>query len=730
MKSTSATGGVLAFAIAAAISTPSAAQSRSPSASPPPPSAGSTGWIGLRTRFGADIATRLMRSTDADERLRGIERAAAIHTPEALSLLERAAAPALPGAADPHGPLEGMARRSDPRALLAVVRGLAAWVDLESARTALAAIVGAPTQSFATRAEGSPEADSSADDEEGASRVVLARQTAAIALAESGNLAAIESLIALARSVGPGQAPALDALAIYPPPPPLLGGVVLTTPSTIALAVGVGDLRSLDAIEVAMSASDPALRAAALTALGIAGDSRVVEAARAALHDRDARVRLAACDSLVRLGAPDAAPAVEALVADDATVLGALHLAELVQSEGVTKAAAARAMATANVEVRAAAVAALGRQASPMAIHALATLSAAPMTESDAAYAIARSPSPAALAAIDTMAETIATRRVAARAYAVRRLIGRGRNVRLDAVLAGMSASHDARDRAVGMQALVALGERSVDVALGDPDARVRRAAAMGAFARWDAARERALLARLGVETDEATKQVLALALVDGDPERIVPTTNLRERTRAGGPDAPLAALALAQRAEEEPADEVDALLRSHDSVLRAHSVRGLGASLAHDVVGRLARAYATEGDVNVRRAIIGSLSTRTGEDAFAPLRRSTLELAARLDPDRVARWTAARALEAGSPSRLGAQPVRASLPDVAWVRIVAAQGADLPRDMTAAVVANDGLALPIAFDEDGYALLPGVPAGEARLRLAPRPAPYEAPSP
>jgi HEAT repeat protein len=549
-------------------------------------------------------------------------------------------------------------------------------------------------------------------------------------MAESGNLAAIELLIALARSVGPGQAPALDALAIYPPAPPLLGGVVLTTPSTIALAVGVGDLRSLDAIEVAMSASDPALRAAALAALGIAGDSRVLEAARAALRDRDARVRLAACDALVRLGAPDAAPAVEALVADDATVLGALRLAELVPSEGVTKAAAARAMATAHPEVRAAALAALGQQASPMAIHALMTLLAAPTTESDAAYAIARSPSPAALAAIDTMAGTTATRRVAARAYTVRRLIGRDRSVRLDALLAAMSASRDARDRAVGVQALVALGEGSVDVALEDPDARVRRAAAMGAFARWDAARERALLARLGVETDEATKQVLALALVDGDPDRVVPTTNLRERARAGGPDAPLASLALARRAEEEPADEVDAMVRSHDSVFRAHAARGLGGSLAHDVVGRLARAYATEGDVTVRRAIVGSLATRTGEDAFAPLRRLTLELAARLDPDRVARWTAARALAGGSPRSLGVQRVRPSGPDVVWVRIVAAQGASLPRDMTATLVANDGLALPIAFDEDGYALLPGVPPGEARLRLAPRPAPYEAPSP
>jgi hypothetical protein len=166
---------------------------------------------------------------------------------------------------------------------------------------------------------------------------------------------------------------------MQPPSQPLLGGVVLTTPATIALAVAAGDLRSLDAIVGALSASDPLLRAMAIAALGLAGDSRVLEAARAALADTDPRVRLAAADALVRLGMPDAAHAVEALVANDATALGALHLAELVQGEGVTKAAAARAVASSDPELRAAAVAALGRQRGPLAVGALATLLADPL---------------------------------------------------------------------------------------------------------------------------------------------------------------------------------------------------------------------------------------------------------------------------------------------------------------------------------------------------------------
>ncbi|MDP9001648.1 MAG: hypothetical protein M3O46_16235, partial [Myxococcota bacterium] len=67
---------------------------------------------------------------------------------------------------------------------------------------------------------------------------------------------------------------------------------------------------------------------------------------------------------------------------------------------------------------------------------------------------------------------------------------------------------------------------------------------------------------------------------------------------------------------------------------------------------------------------------------------------------------------------------------EVAWLRLTPAPGATVPRDMTAALVGSDGIARPIAFDDDGYALVPGMPPGEARLRLAPRLPPYEAPPP
>lgn len=696
------------------------AQPRPPRIAPVPPiqssPAAPAAPIDLRGRFGAEIALRLMRSKDADERLRGIERASAVHTPEALALLVRAAAGAAsPGGLEPSTPAEGIAR-SDPRALLAVVRGLADRVAEETARAALGAIVASAPQAFSTRVTSLPSRDPAADDAEGAARIRLAREEAAMALASSGSAAAIEALVASARSGPPAQDAALQALEAHPPSSAVLGGVALTTAPMVQMAARVGDLRSLDAVRASARASDAGLRAAAIEALGESGDGRGVEIARGALHDADARVRVAAATALLRLGAPDAGGAVEALVADDATALAGLRIARDAQGEGVAKAAAARAAVSADADLRAEAVAVLAAQTSAAAVHALVALLADPAIRGDAAAAIAHSRSAAALAAIESMAASAATRRLAARAYLVRRLTMGERSARLDATLESMAASQDAGDRAIALEALVALGERSIDEALADRDARVRRASAMGAMAHLDERTCASLASRLAAEADAATREVLAVALVRGAGSARVTTAALIERARSGRPDAPLAARALARRAGDALGAEVDAQLSSRDPVMRAHAALGLAESTARDTVGRLARAYAWEADIHVRTAITIALATRTGDEAAAPSRVRALSLAARLDPDRAIRWTASRALAGESATTRG-------FPDgeVAWLRLAAAPGADPSHDVTAALVRSDGLAVPIAFDDDGYALVPGVPPGPARLRLAPR---------
>jgi HEAT repeats len=267
------------------------------------------------------------------------------------------------------------------------------------------------------------------------------------------------------------------------------------------------------------------------------------------------------------------------------------------------------------------------------------------------------------------------------------------------------------------------LGELPVEAALADPDPRVRRAAAMGATASSRPEGRAALLARLAIERDETTRAVLAIGLAYGIDGETVPTLELLDRARSGGPDAPVAALALARRADEELEPKIDALLTSRDPLLRAHAAHGLGASPSRDAVGRLARAYTFEADVDVRRALVSAVAAREA-DAGTPSRRDTLALAARLDPDRLVRDTARRAIDG---ARTAAWPAAPS-DEVAWLHIVPAEGATLPAGLTATFTGADGLSRPIVFDDDGYALVPGVPAGQGRLRLASRVPAYEAP--
>jgi HEAT repeat protein len=726
-----------AASVVAAVAVQAHAQPPSPRRfAPPPPSpasttpvsaatvATSTGTPGgdLRSRFGVDVAKRLMRSADADDRLRGMERAAATDSPEGLALLLRAAGGSTAGVFDASLPQEGVGR-TDPRALLVVVRGLAQRSDKEAARVALQQILIAPAAMFMTRTPSVGARDAAAEDVEGAARNQLARQQAAIALASSGNVLAMDRLVDAARGGGPGQAPALEAIRMMPPSAPKLGRIEVTTPEMVTLAAEIGDLRALDAIEGATKASDAALRAAAISALGTMGDQRAVEIARAAAHDPDPRVRLACAEALVRLGAADAGPLVEALVADDTTAAGALRLARDLATEGVTKAAAARAAASADPALRQAAVGALGRQTSVSAVKALLTLVADPSLQGDAAFALARSPAQGATAALETLAAAPATRRLAVRAYFVRRFVRGERSGSLDALVASLAASTEPRDRAVAIAALVAFGERPLEQALADPDARVRRAAAVAAAARLDAQARDAMLGRLAVERDAATRTVLALGLGGGDPAGVVPTRELIDRAEAGGPDAPLAALALARRADDDLAPKVDALLASRDPLVRAYVARGLASSEARDATGRLARAYTWEADAYVRRALVIALAAR-GADAGAPARRDALDLAARLDPDGAVRWTAQVALDGRTESP------RAVVREVAWLRVVPAEGATLPREQLGVLADDAGSAVPVVLDEDGYALVPGVAPGRARLRLAPRLPAYESAAP
>ncbi|HVH47849.1 MAG TPA: hypothetical protein VM925_36190, partial [Labilithrix sp.] len=119
----------------ALVSEAAPAPKRGPTSPPAPAGVGPTN---LRAHVGTDQAARLLRSVDPDERIRGIQRAASIGTPEAIALLADS--------------LERSKElKTDSRALLALARGLARFADHDRARAGLLAIVGSGSHDLAGR---------------------------------------------------------------------------------------------------------------------------------------------------------------------------------------------------------------------------------------------------------------------------------------------------------------------------------------------------------------------------------------------------------------------------------------------------------------------------------------------------------------------------------------------------------------------------------------------------
>ncbi|AKU98076.1 HEAT repeat protein [Labilithrix luteola] len=669
----------------------------------------------LRARVGIDYAARLLRSTDPDERLRGIQRAAAVGTPEAVALLAQLA----------EGSSTTGTMRGDPRALVDLARALSRFTDHERARAGLLAIVTGGTTTASRRPPQVRAGDLTADVEgDPVVRTELARQIAAIGLARSSADRALEQLYAVARSVGVGQAAATNAILRSPPRDPGFFGSpgANVSPATVQLLAQLGDLRAIEFLHSATRSSDVVTRAAAIQALAELGDQRAVSIARAALAEPDTRLRNAAAESLVTLGAPERFKAVTALIEDEATTAMGARLAERVHGPEITKLLAARAAVHPDRQIRAACIRALGRSSDPAAATALAApaLLADPSFGYEAALALARSPAPNA-AGLTADLVGGKERALGVRAYVVRALLRGDRSRDADAFVFGLARSKDGRERALGAFARVALGDAGVETFLGDQDARVRRAAAMGSAARPSPESDRALLAHLALEADPLTQQVLAAGLRGGDAKGRVKTLSLVDRAQSGGADAPLAAYALARRADESLEPKVTTLLGDRDPVVRAHTARGIGAAPLEDASSLLASAYAYETDVNVRRAIVSAFAARTN-DKSSPSRQRTLEMAATLDPDGPTRLAAARAL-AGVTAPFGA----ASSSDVAWLRLQNENGGAPNSAFVGSIVDANGVAVPIAFDDDGFAVLPGLPPGEARLVLAPRLPSYEA---
>jgi HEAT repeat protein len=660
----------------------------------------------LRGRFGLDVADRLGRSNATEDRLRAIARARALGGNESIGFLVDQTARVASG--DGGGDVA-----------IELARALDAFSDNERARAALYEVIVMPTAEATRRTtrEALRSDTAALEDPLDSQRIERARTMAALALARTREPRAFTLLADAIRTNGPGAHAAKIALLATPPQaPPFAGGSGLAY-QALDYIVKSHDLRSLAQVTALTDSSDNLARAASIRALADMGDTRAIALAMPLIKDDAPEVRIAATYAMVRLGAPDAEGLVVTLMRDPLTAEAAVAMSEYVQTNGMAKELASRAYAVQDVDVRGTATLALGRQATELAARSLLTLVLEGSMPYEAAHALARSPSPVAMRAIEALLATApkdekarATRRLGARAYLVRALARGERSMNAESLVAALQSSNDGLDRAVATQMRVALGVDDARKAFTSQDAEVRRAAAMGLYARPD--REaRAILGGRLVADDDATMRTLgALALTAEDEDAPkVTSTWLADRATSGGADAPLAAYAFVRRADEKDLPKVDALLASNDPILRGHAARGLGVSPLDASVGRLARVYAYEPNATVRRAAIASLARRT--ETSAPLWTQTMHEASLLDPDAEIRFLASAALANRAPAP-------APFSDALFIHVTKPGAATAP--VTAAFVRADGLAVPFAFDREGYAVVLGIPPGPGRVMMTP----------
>jgi HEAT repeat protein len=629
----------------------------------------------LRKRVGVDIADALLKSPDPEERQRGFERLSSVGTAQALDLLLKVFD-------------SGGAARS-ARDRLVAVRALGPHAGVPAVRELLVRVM--------VGVGSNPERPEAIDG--------LIERAAALALAASGDDAALSALSKALRQPGHVAAAASDALLSFPPHDLrlIVQGRSSPTKTLVGLLANLGDPRAIPALREIVRGAAADVRADAGVALAKFGVRETLELARHWLaHESSPELRVAAARILIELRAPDAAAAVGQLLAHDETRSTALDLASSVSLPELAPTLLQLAP-KAEGDERSTLLAALGLAGTREAFSFLGGALSARETASAAALALALSPSSEAEAILSRALASPATRRVAVRA-SIARKVGLGRTgAGLSEALAALGASRDPADLAVFFQASALFSPAQLGALLQRATRSELRALGRAALLPETA---RALAARLSSERDDFSRTALSACLASPEAAELVPTDVLLELLDARGIAAPLAARALAVRDSPTLRPKLLTLLASEDALLRSHTALGLGQSEESSALGVLERAYRFETDDDVRLAIVQALALR-----HEPARRRPLELARTLDGSRAVRSAAALALAGAAPVR---QPSGAAS---AWLDFAAS--GQSTGTAAALVIAANGLAVPAFADPDGVLLLPALPAGPLSWRLA-----------
>lgn len=667
----------------------------------------------LGRRFGVSGALEIggSRAGEPDpsleERRRALLRLASLGTPESLDAVRSA------WETDPH-----VAR--DPTTRLAVARALRKSAGEKGIRELLAGMV---------MLANDPPDDVTA----------AAATAAAFSLAEAHDPEATDFLLALAQENEGAATLARAALHEHPPSalPSAIGprSAATPTPALVRLAVALGDVRAIPFLRRAVRDAEPEVRLGALKALAELGDGEAVPIARGWVGETEAAPRLAALAVLVRGAPKEAVGPLSRALAEPSSRGVALALAAESGEDGVFPALAPLAT-NADPAVRVGALHALGKLLDRRAPAVLVAGLGDPETGLSAVAALARSRSPEVASALAAAIARPTTREPAVRAAVARWVATREKVSGLDEAIAALeSDGATAGAIAIATWANAVFGRLPAALTRagrvqGHDDVEVEEArlgldalgrsvtlpsVMAGVLARWatggdfgdDDRRGLALLLETG---GDRVDPVALTLLIDPAMADAVPSLRLLAWLERGGAGAPLAALALASRDEADHGARLARFQRSPDAQLRAHVALGLGRSPHPDAAARLAKAFDSERDENVRRAIVTALGSPARRDA--PIARRTLELAAHLDVAPRVRHAAAAALQSPSRSVIG-DGFRGR--ETSFVHVPSSKLSEASWRFQA----PSGLVVPVRADGAGVVVVAGLPSGVSQLSLA-----------
>jgi len=672
-----ATASLLLAGAATAQRRPVRTREREPSStsSPSPP-----GGYALTNRLGIASSLRLLSSARREDRIRGVQRIAAQNDFAAVQVLLQAIT-------------ENGSIVADPVVKIQAIRALAPFASRDPVRRMLAGWVLGDTTRL--RAEA------------GFGRDV--QMSAALALAASGDSRAIEQLVDFVAAGNDAAEPAAAALQAHPPSSldPLLRARANTSPHVVRLLGRLGDLRALPALRKALGDNDPVVASDAAVALAGLGDDSVAPIARAWLTNprSSPSTREAAAQALVLIRAPDAPRAVAILIADPATRPRGLQLAYDAPSPQLA-ATLAGALTILRDQSRSVAIAALSRCGGPLAVRTLENLVSAAPADPEPALALARCPSPEASEAVARFLAASHTALIGARMALARFVVLHDVPDGLDQVLRSMLSSQRPADRQTAAFGLVLTGSEPVATFLSDRDPTLASAACRAALARSRSVLAACTQALSGVASP-ALRDTLSLALVDPPDAASLSTHQLLQWSEASRERATLSARLLGARDSKLVRPVLERFLASGDPVLRAQVAIGLASSPDPSSVALLVDAFDVEPSAMVRRAILRALSRR-----HSGLRTRWMRALSALDPDPGVRALASLA------SRGVVLPTEPRGGDVVWVHVKPSR-AGVRTARIVRVVLPDGLALLAVPDDDGFLMVPAVPANEVEISVA-----------